>query len=83
MNVSYYCVAAVAAFSPHDAHSTFKHFMVQLADGRNGLLAAAEHNEYEVVEYLIRNGADATVRDKQGRNYVELLELPWPRDDDE
>lgn len=50
-------------------------------DGRNALLAAAEHNEIGVVELLLRSGADDTVRDNNGRDYHDLLELPWPRDE--
>lgn len=52
-------------------------------DGRNALLAAAEHNAHEALNLLIRSGADTTVRDKSGRDYHDLLALPWPRDDDE
>ncbi|KAK1733975.1 ankyrin repeat domain-containing protein [Skeletonema marinoi] len=52
-------------------------------DGRNALLAAAEYNAHEALNLLIRSGADTTVRDKSGRDYHDLLALPWPRDDDE
>ena len=42
------------------------------SDGRNALLAAAQYNAIGVVELLIRAGADTTVRDSKGRNYIEL-----------
>ena len=54
-----------------------------LDDGRNALLSAAERNQHEALNLLIRSGADTTVRDKNGRDYHDLLALPWPRDDDE
>jgi ankyrin repeat protein len=47
------------------------------SDGSNVLLAAAEHNDIGVVELLIRSGADTTVRDCNGRNYCDLLQLLW------
>jgi ankyrin repeat protein len=46
-------------------------------DGRNALLAAAEHNAIGVVELLMRSGADTTVIDCNGRNWLTLLKLPW------
>jgi len=42
------------------------------SDGRNALLCAAEFNAIAVVELLIRAGADTTVRDSNGRNYIDL-----------
>jgi ankyrin repeat protein len=42
------------------------------SDGRNALLAAAEYNATGVVELLVRAGADTTVRDCNGRNYIDL-----------
>jgi ankyrin repeat protein len=42
------------------------------SDGRNALLAAAEYNAIGVVELLLRAGADTTVRDCNGRNYIDL-----------
>ncbi|MGK3741234.1 MAG: ankyrin repeat protein, partial [Bacillariaceae sp.] len=50
---------------------------VYVADGRNALLAAAEHNRIDDLQLLIRSGADITVRDNEGRNYRDLLEIPW------
>jgi ankyrin repeat protein len=43
------------------------------SDGKNALLVAAEHNNVRVVELLIRAGADTTLRDCKGRNYIDLL----------
>jgi len=47
------------------------------SDGRNALLAAAEHKRTADLELLIRSGADITVRDNNGRNYLDWLEIPW------
>jgi len=49
-------------------------------DGRNALLAAAEHKRMGDLELLIRSGADITVRDNNGRNYHDWLEIPWDKD---
>jgi|AntRauTorckE5430_2_1112549.scaffolds.fasta_scaffold06140_4 ankyrin repeat protein len=43
------------------------------SDGRNALLHAAEHNNIGVVELLIRAGADTTLCDRNGRNYIDFL----------
>eukprot|EP00979_Chaetoceros_neogracilis_P014180 scaffold4476_cov293-Chaetoceros_neogracile.AAC.3 len=42
-------------------------------DGRNALLNAAGRYDIGVVELLIRAGADTTLRDSEGRNYIDLL----------
>jgi ankyrin repeat protein len=42
-------------------------------DGRNALLNAAGRYDIGVVELLIRAGADTTLRDSKGRNYIDLL----------
>ena len=62
---------------------TFLQNAVLIGDGRNALLSAAERNQHEALNLLICSGADTTVRDKNGRDYHDLLALPWPRDDDE
>ena len=62
---------------------TFFQNAVLIGDGRNALLSAAEHNQHDALNLLIRSGADTTVRDKSGRDYNDLLALPWPNDDDE
>eukprot|EP00979_Chaetoceros_neogracilis_P013430 scaffold3833_cov190-Chaetoceros_neogracile.AAC.1 len=43
------------------------------SDGRNALLHAAEHNNIGVVELLIRAGADTTLCDRNGRNFIDFL----------
>jgi hypothetical protein len=47
------------------------------SDGRNALLVAARHDNFGIVELLIRAGADTTLRDLNGSNFIDLLKLPW------
>jgi ankyrin repeat protein len=47
------------------------------SDGRNALLVAARHDNFGIVELLIRAGADTTLRNLNGRNFIDLLKLPW------
>jgi hypothetical protein len=46
-------------------------------DGWNALLNAAGRYDIGVVELLIRAGADTTLRDSKGRNYIDLLKHAW------
>lgn len=81
MNVS--AASSINAIFCVHLYLTFLQNAVLIDDGRNALLAAAEYNAHEALNLLIRSGADTTVRDKSGRDYHDLLALPWPRDDDE
>ena len=36
-----------------------------------------EHNQSKAVRLLIHYGADRSVRDSKGRNYIDLLKVPW------